>query len=124
MSNDRVKFRVWNLECNEWRKNVAIDRNGDIWALFERRMMPLNKETHIVEFCTGLKDKNGKLIFEGDSVFFYKHYTSENPMELTIKYDDINCCWRGVFNEDEGHVLNRFNMSYCEIIGNIHEVKK
>lgn len=84
-----------------------------------------NVDPDTVGECTGLTDKNGKLIFEGDIV---RHH-NDNPYviqdEGKVYWDKNYCGWRRTSNGAFHHgVVDTYRMScncVYEIIGNIHD---
>lgn len=97
-----IKFRAWDKEK---RKYDLLDSFYELQK-WNRNDKEIKK--YIIEQYTGLKDKNGKEIYEGDIVMFGYKYIVE-----------YNECGYFPFI-DEYHYFN-YKPRDCEIIGNIHE---
>jgi uncharacterized phage protein (TIGR01671 family) len=121
---DRFKFRVW-LKHSE--KMIYIDKKeaDDLFSFLENV-----NDRQIIMQCTGLKDKNGKLIFEGDIVRYAEYEIEEIKPEW--KYTEI--VWGGSFdypafdlkqhNFDSNGLSEIFACGWTiEVIGNIYQNK-
>lgn len=155
-SNLRFSFRVWDNKNSEY---VPEGEAGDVHcALYRDGTLEcgvayddgyaggidwVKPEDAVIEKCTGLKDKNGNLIYEGDVVrFSYFDYNGKDyHMVGVIEYEMFGLMIKGVkgehfedftgYKEGEGKLylecwLREFDFdpdNDFEIIGNIHEME-
>lgn len=115
-----LKFRAWSEEHGRYCDFVTLDRDGqwlgwlEIWI--ENRKSFLTTTDIIIEQYTGLKDKNGKEIYEGDIVS--KHNSDLKGIVKQVKDGQWAIYWDNT--PDGYYVLFKYS-NLCEVIGNIHE---
>lgn len=123
---DRFKFRVWNnREWDDEYGQVYYDAEETYDYLSGNPQIPassfselLEDDQWIVEQCTGLKDKNGKLIYEGDLI---KSTNNSNLLEVIWEESSWHTKEYRPNGENE-LILDSLVAFYCvEIVGNIHE---
>ena len=110
--NREIKFRAWDKGTREFVDDVLITANkyGFLYQNWNRCEFAGEDRDIILMQYTGLKDKNGKEIYEGDIVSLY--FRGENGV-VTIRN----------FIEDTSHLSGKlgYGDTECEVIGNIHE---
>lgn len=126
---DRFRFRVWNTEEKEMiynaefaydginysTNNIININNNDLHISCFGEYLE-NKE-YIVMQCTGLKDENGKLIYEGDII-------EENKSKYVVGYG-----WNGSYDIMSIDTHNYFSIGTLhtektKILGNQYENPK
>lgn len=115
-----LKFRVWDKRYKQYVKPYAICLDGRAISITEPNndLETLDSERVIIEFNTGLKDKNGKEVYESDIVFA----ANMGRTPYVVKYREGDCCF--VANnealKDYVHLFKAHVQCY-EVIGNVHE---
>ena len=132
-----IKFRAWNKEAKrmiDLKANTSLALNAEMntqMAIqgFDGLFIPFHKDVILMQY-TGLKDKNGKEIYEGDIV----------NLLIDILFEEVEKI--GVIEMDSDYMagwvidfpMTGLTIAYCdpkisdssefEIIGNIYENPK
>jgi len=109
-----IKFRAWYANQEMHYGIAPIDNKYYIFFETQKRNahdLQINRAISIMQY-TGLKDKNGKDIYEGDIV---KHATDEGVYKVI--FEDGGFYVKNLFEYD----FQTINEYPLEVIGNIYE---
>lgn len=117
---DRFKFRIWDKKLKKlakWNDNPYHNMEIMNYICVDNPVTDWKHEDYVLMQCTGLKDNNGKLIYEGDVVrIFHVSGTMQGKLFTdVVEWNELRCRFDtekyGVFDEDDTY----------EVIGNIYQ---
>ena len=121
--NREIKFRIWDIENKEMLKVQELDfeptfYGGKIAIRPDKYNDYFDTEDMILMQYTGLHDKNGKEIYEGDIV----KVTYKNETEIfEVRYDEENTCFRMYYKDLKFLDFAIEEVDLYEVIGNIYD---
>lgn len=128
MNDDRLKFRVWDKEEKCYSTACFfLSGEGELYIFIGGVVHKANPERYIVEKCTGLRDKKGKLIFEGDICLLYGIKQEIRWKDGGFGYRDYPPCADTdgfIFSETlpfTNRMYLRQILKEIEVIGTIHD---
>ena len=130
MENIR-KYRIWDAKTKKYDNNPYLDYcllpDGDLLILdntfYERGTVVRqikDDSRYVMEWCSGQKDKNGRLIYEGDCV---RVKYGDQYLSYVVRYDaQLAGLYYDGGDEESSESFDVFYYEEKEVVGNVHQL--
>ena len=125
MNIDRFKYRVWDkylkkmnyISLDELARDTYFWFDGETVQEYVFSDCLKEGQRFIIEQCTGIRDRSGRLIYENDLV---KDVSEEIEEDMLVVFDEDDAMF-AVLSSTTEYSFAHFYGEDLEIIGNIHE---
>ena len=124
---DRYLFKAKRIDNGEWVEGQYVNtcypkdckKTGHFIVKYPNHLNEIYTST--ICQCTGLKDKNGKLIWENDIMVAHLDYAyPENETYIRILWYESGFCSKEKGSEDISPI-DKFDKEHFEVCGNIFD---
>ena len=121
-----IKFRAYSSHNHKMYpvSNIEWDIDGRIWVTADdgkNGIELIDEESHLMQY-TGLQDKNGREIYEGDIIVTHPKSKYEAPKSGVVQYRESRPMFG--YKTEDGEEYNIWSSNAYrtyEVIGNIFE---
>lgn len=120
-----IKFRIWDEEEHKMERALAVDwffktaiTSANPATNSHPRGVSFRDKDEILMQYTGLQDRNGREIYEGDIIEFLENESGET---WTAKIVFENLAFKALDVEDGGYEYDFDDLTDIEVIGNIYK---
>jgi uncharacterized phage protein (TIGR01671 family) len=128
-----IKFRAKQINDNNWISGYGVIIGDGFCAIpytirgntYDWKLTTITCDINTLGQYTGLKDKNGKEIYEGDILTWSENGITSNPLVVEFKHGAFGYTYSYDFVSFSGNsnfMFNQFDTDIrFEVIGNIYD---